>query len=106
RIVAIVDVFDALTSDRPYRAAWPFHRAVSILQEEAGKAFDPRYLRVFLARIAPYPIGERVRLNTEHEAVVVRLNPAAPDRPVVDLDPTVGEIYLSRERDICILGPA
>ncbi|GGO87202.1 two-component system response regulator [Marinobacterium nitratireducens] len=41
RIVAIADVFDALTTKRPYKDAWPVERAVSLLQEEAGSHFDP-----------------------------------------------------------------
>ncbi len=48
RLFAIVDVFDALTSDRPYRAAWPRERAYRYIQEQAGKSFDPQIVKVFL----------------------------------------------------------
>ena len=41
RIVAIADVFDALTADRPYRAAMPVAKALAILWEGAGKSHDP-----------------------------------------------------------------
>lgn len=41
RIVAVADVFDALTSKRPYKEAWPVERALAVMQEEAGAHFDP-----------------------------------------------------------------
>ncbi len=42
RIIAVADVFDALTTDRPYRRALPVERALDLLQEEAGRAFEPK----------------------------------------------------------------
>ena len=48
RIFAIVDVWDAVTSDRPYRKAWPKERAIEYLKSEAGKHFDPQVARVCL----------------------------------------------------------
>ena len=41
RIVAIADVFDALTSVRPYKEAWSFEKAMALIESEAGKQFDP-----------------------------------------------------------------
>ena len=41
RIVAVADVFDALTSKRPYKEAWPVERAMAVLREDAGGHFDP-----------------------------------------------------------------
>ena len=41
RIVALADVFDALTSRRPYKEAWPVEKALSLIDEESGKHFDP-----------------------------------------------------------------
>lgn len=48
RIFAVVDVFDALTSDRPYREAWPAERALEYIEAEAGSHFDPDIAGVFL----------------------------------------------------------
>ncbi len=47
RIIQIADVFDALTSDRSYRPAYPWSKALAILEEEAGKLVDPRLSKVF-----------------------------------------------------------
>jgi PAS domain S-box-containing protein len=48
RIFAVVDVWDALTSDRPYRPAWSPERARQYLVEQSGKHFDPRAVEAFL----------------------------------------------------------
>ena len=71
RIVAIVDVFDALTSKRPYKDAWTVEKAADHIREEAGQYFDPALTSVFLdklpeiikikekyAETAPLPIAE------------------------------------------------
>lgn len=48
RIVAIADVFDALTSERPYKKAWPVEEATQLIREQAGKHFDPALVEAFL----------------------------------------------------------
>src|SRR5450830_261122 len=51
RIVAIADVFDALTSVRPYKAAWPVEEAVEFLREQRGRHFDPVLVDLFLTQL-------------------------------------------------------
>jgi len=51
RIFAIVDVWDALRSDRPYRKAWSYEKALAHIQKQSGSHFDPRVVRTFLALI-------------------------------------------------------
>jgi len=51
RIFAIVDVWDALTSDRPYRSAWARTEALSYIQEQSSKHFDPQVVYKFLKMI-------------------------------------------------------
>lgn len=53
RIFAIVDVFDALTSKRPYKEAMPFEEAMAILRRDSGKHFDPHLIGVFEGIAAP-----------------------------------------------------
>lgn len=48
RIVAICDVFDALTSERPYKNAWPVERAVQELKDNSGRHFDPDLVSKFM----------------------------------------------------------
>ena len=51
RIFAVVDVYDALTSDRPYRKAWTREKAIAYIREQSGKHFDPKVVDVFLELI-------------------------------------------------------
>ena len=51
RIAAVADVFDALTSNRPYKSAWTFQEALNHIQSESGKHFDPACVRAFELRI-------------------------------------------------------
>lgn len=48
RVVAIADVFDALTTERPYKKAWPIDKAVDFLQEQKGKHFEPTLVDLFI----------------------------------------------------------
>ncbi|SOD95248.1 Response regulator c-di-GMP phosphodiesterase, RpfG family, contains REC and HD-GYP domains [Caenispirillum bisanense] len=48
RIVAVVDVFDALTSARPYKDPWPRDLAIEYLRDQSGKQFDPQVVETFL----------------------------------------------------------
>jgi HD-GYP domain-containing protein (c-di-GMP phosphodiesterase class II) len=48
RIFAIVDVWDALNSDRPYRPAWPEEEVIEYIRQQSGKHFDPKLVELFL----------------------------------------------------------
>jgi len=47
RIVALADVFDALTSERPYKKAWPVEQATDLIREQSGQHFDPQLVQAF-----------------------------------------------------------
>jgi putative two-component system response regulator len=47
-VVAVADVFEALTSERSYKRAWTPHEAVELLRREAGRQFDPFIVDVFV----------------------------------------------------------
>ena len=49
RIVAVADVFDALTSERPYKKAWGVDQALVYLHNASGSHFDPRCIKAFVA---------------------------------------------------------
>ncbi len=51
RIFAIVDIWDALTNDRPYRAAWSNEKALHYLEQQAGLELDPRVVQAFVAML-------------------------------------------------------
>ncbi|MBF0184114.1 MAG: two-component system response regulator [Magnetococcales bacterium] len=51
RIAALTDVFDAISSQRPYKKAWPLEQALDWLQQESGRHFDPDLVSLFLANL-------------------------------------------------------
>jgi putative two-component system response regulator len=64
RIVALIDAFDAMTSDRPYRNALTVKRACEVIREESSGQFDPRLVAVFLSHLDAF-IETRERMNRE-----------------------------------------
>lgn len=49
RVVSIVDVFDALTTRRPYKDSWPEEKALAFIDENKGKHFDPLIAETFIS---------------------------------------------------------
>ena len=84
-VVTVVDVFDALRSNRVYRAGMATDRIKAIMQQQDGTAFNRALLRRFVNMMGLYPIGTLVRLNSEEIAVVTREHPDDPFRPQVKL---------------------
>jgi len=84
-VVSVVDVFDALRSNRAYRAGLATDRIRSIMGQQDGTAFHPALLRRFVNLMGLYPIGTLVRLSTEEVGVVTQTHPEDPFRPQVKL---------------------
>ncbi|NLY74155.1 MAG: HD-GYP domain-containing protein [Firmicutes bacterium] len=102
RITALADVYDALTTSRSYREQIMPHEAIEYLRDAEGIAFDPNIAEVFLEKIAPFPVGSLVLLNNGEKAVVVRINPEFPGRPVVAavIDSSGSRLETPVERDL------
>jgi HD-GYP domain-containing protein (c-di-GMP phosphodiesterase class II) len=83
RIASVADVFDAVTSARPYRDAAPPHVGVQTVRQGSGTQFDPQIVKTFSQVVAPYPPGHEVTLTDGRRGVVVSVPPFAADRPVV-----------------------
>jgi putative two-component system response regulator len=69
RIVTVCDVFDALTSDRPYKKAWSVENTVAEMEKQSGKLFDPHALGVFLT-LLPEMIGIAQQFSDSSQQVV------------------------------------
>jgi HD-GYP domain-containing protein (c-di-GMP phosphodiesterase class II) len=83
RMAAIVDTYDAMTSDRPYRAALSPSLALRQLYEQSGAQFDPALVTAFVKTVGIYPVGSLVMLESGHLAVVEEQNPEVPTAPIV-----------------------
>lgn len=83
QIMGIVDAFDALTSDRPYRKAYYPHEAIEILIAQQEVIFDPEILAKFLSVVAAYPVGFHVLLSNDESGLVIGTHPGFTLRPTV-----------------------
>ncbi|AJW46021.1 HD-GYP domain-containing protein [Ralstonia mannitolilytica] len=83
RMGAICDVYDAITSDRPYKKAWGAAYAVQRMVEWRGNHFDPVVFNAFVKSVGIYPVGSLVRLRSGRLAVVMQHAPGALLTPTV-----------------------
>ncbi|MBA1334214.1 MAG: Metal-dependent phosphohydrolase [Firmicutes bacterium] len=83
KVVAVADVFDALTSDRIYRRRVERQEAVEYLTSMSGKLFDCDIVKAFIRSVPVYPIGTIVELSTGQKAIVLDNNRDFPTRPRV-----------------------
>lgn len=91
RIIAVVDVYDALTSDRCYRGRILPHESAEILMGDGSlDRLDRELVKAFLKHVALYPLGIDVQLSIGRKGQVRRVHPDFPLRPVVSLYPQNG----------------
>lgn len=83
RILMIADIYDALTSQRPYRNPSPPSEAIEYIMGGSGTYFDVELVQCFLRRVIPYPLGSHVVLSNGEKASVFKYNGSHPLRPQV-----------------------
>jgi HD-GYP domain-containing protein (c-di-GMP phosphodiesterase class II) len=107
RIAAVADVFDAITSERPFAPAQPAHAGVQTILAGAGTQFDPVICDVFYRRVAPFPAGVEVELTDGRRAIVVSVPELELDRPVLRVITGPGapfDVSLQSDQGIQIAG--
>ena len=85
RIIAVADVYDALTSERPYRAAVSPSEAMEHILGNNAAMFDPQIVSIFSRKVAAYPIGTTVELSNGYTALVIENYESFNLRPKVRL---------------------
>jgi len=103
RICACADVYDALTVDRPYRKRFSYAEALEYLMGNSHSLFDLQVVTAMVRHIAPYPVGEVVKLTSGETAVVVKLNEGLPIRPVVRVIKDKEGNIVGKPRDIDLM---
>ncbi|QHI72991.1 HD-GYP domain-containing protein [Aminipila terrae] len=83
RILAIADVYDALTTARSYRPAWQTKDTLDFMASNSGTHFDPDILNAFFKTISVYPVGTMVKLTDDSIALVIKNTPGCMLDPMV-----------------------
>ena len=88
-VSAVADVYDAMSSDRPYRRSWPPDRVVKLISEMSEHHLNGKAVELFRSIVSPFPVCSEIRvLNGAHagfRGIVVQVDGAQLDRPVVRL---------------------
>jgi HD-GYP domain-containing protein (c-di-GMP phosphodiesterase class II) len=94
RIVEIADVYDAMTTARPYQHARTPEQAIRVLVKDMGSVFDPLLVKVFIDMMGIFPVGTLVRLATGELGIVYEQNEGDVMLPKVKIirDPDGGEV--------------
>lgn len=86
KIASIAEVYESITHPRPYREhkIIPYD-AVKMIVQEVKSSFEPKYVRVFLNFVTPYPLGTFVLLSSREIGKVIGINDNIPLRPIVEV---------------------
>lgn len=100
--IAIADSYDAMTTHRAYRHAMLPHQAMEILFAGVETLYEQKKVASFRDNVAIYPLGLTVTLSTGEQGVVVGIDPASPQRPVIRvlLDPDGQKITQNYDVDL------
>lgn len=83
KIVAIADVYDAMTAQRSYRGAFCPFDVIQMFDEEGLNKYDPHYIMTFLNHISSAYLNNNVRLNDGRTGEIVMINPMCLYRPMI-----------------------
>lgn len=100
RMLAIVDMYDALTADRCYKPGMPSQKAMQILLKDSEHKIDPGLLQRFIKCMGIYPIGSLIELSNDRVAVVIEQNHETPLKPVVKMFYSISGGYYISPQDI------
>ncbi len=100
-MAAVVDIYDAITSDRCYHKAKPAHEALQFLYLISQKGhLEHTLVQRFIQIVGVYPVGSVVTLNTGEVAVVSRINRATPLQPEIMVVKSAGNTILSHPETV------
>lgn len=101
RMGAVCDVYDAVTSNRPYKEAWSPAECLASMFSWQGH-FDEDILSLFIRSVGIYPVGSLVRMQSDHLAVVIEQNEGDLTRPLVRLFHSIATDSRIAPRDLML----
>lgn len=101
KIIAIADIYDAMTSTRPYSEKTTPFKAIEEIQELSFSLLDPNISQIFLNNICNFYYGSIVRLNNERVGEIIYVNPEERTKPLIHCEDEY--INLTQERNIEII---
>ncbi|MTI65272.1 MAG: HD-GYP domain-containing protein [Firmicutes bacterium] len=106
KIVSVADVYDALTSNRPYRKPIAPNEALEYLYANGGEHFDYDIVKTFSKKIIPYPVGSLVTLSNGETAVVKKVTKEFSLRPIITIlsKNKKRTVNLIKEKNLVITG--
>lgn len=99
RLVSVVDVFDAMTSNRIYREKMNPFKVLEIMAKSAGISLDPQMTKLFIHHVKQFYIGEKVLLNNGKVAQVIGINEVV-SRPLIELEGEMIDLSFHTELEI------
>lgn len=86
KIVAVADVYDAITSDRIYQRKRTPYAAADIIMQEGARSLDPVIVQKFLERITAYFFTDKISLNNGQKGTIIYINRLRPTRPLIQTE--------------------
>lgn len=100
RIVAVADIFHAMTSKRVYRDPAPFHEVLEHMEKESFGVLDPRITQLFVHKMMHSLIGNAVMLSDEREGIILMVNHHDLTHPLIRTEE--GFVDLSKDASVSI----
>jgi HD-GYP domain-containing protein (c-di-GMP phosphodiesterase class II) len=107
RIICICNVYDNLISEKPNKKAYLPSDAIEYIMGNSGMIFDPKLVKIFIKKVAPYPLGTIIKLSNGEKAIVIENNENCSMRPKVknlEGDKIYDLTYDSDLKNITIVG--
>ncbi len=101
KIIAVADIYDAMTSDRAYRSKTCPFDVIECIQKDYFRKLDQRVVNIFLGNIASYYIGNFVKLSSGNIGEIIYINQNIISKPIIRINGTY--IDLSKDRKVKII---
>ncbi|MBK5483694.1 HD-GYP domain-containing protein [Peribacillus sp. TH16] len=100
KIVAIADVFHAMSSDRVYHQAMPFYKVIEQMNRDVFGKFNPKMLLVFINQLMGTLVGKEVMLTNQQIGTIIMINPYEPLKVLMKTNSGILDLRLEKELQI------